>query len=42
MTAIEWRWSSARYYLCDPPMQQFDDLPFIHGVPPDAFDNVSP
>ena len=30
--AIDWRWSSARYYLNDPPCQQ-EDLPTIHGLP---------
>ncbi len=31
--AIDWKWSSASWYLLDPPKQQFVDLPFIHGVP---------
>jgi putative transposase len=31
--AIEWKWSSARYYLADVPGQQYSDLPFIHGLP---------
>lgn len=30
--AIDWKWSSARYYLLDPPGQQFPDLPFVHGL----------
>lgn len=33
---VDWTWSSARYYLLDPPRQQFPELPFIHGLPPDA------
>ena len=31
--AIDWKWSSARYYLGDPPMQQDPDLPTIQGLP---------
>jgi putative transposase len=31
--AVDWKWSSARYYLGDPPGQQDPDLPFIHGLP---------
>ena len=27
--AIDWKWSSARYYLSDPPRQQDPDLPYI-------------
>jgi len=40
--ATEWPWSSARYYLLDPPRQQFPDLPHIHGVPPGDFDAGQP
>ena len=36
--AIDWSWSSARYYLIDPPRQQFPELPHIHGLPMGAFD----
>ena len=38
--AIDWKWSSARYYLLEPPKQQDPDLPFIHGLPPGAFDTI--
>lgn len=31
--ACDWKWSSARYYLSDPPRQQFPDLPYIDGLP---------
>lgn len=31
--AIEWRWSSASWYLLDPPRQQLPGLPIIHGLP---------
>ena len=31
--AIEWKWSSARWYLGNPPRQQSPDLPSIHGLP---------
>ncbi len=36
--AVDWKWSSARWYLLDPPRQQFVDLPFVHGPPVGAFD----
>jgi putative transposase len=36
--AVDWKWSSARYYLLDPPCQQFPHLPYVHGVPLGAFD----
>jgi putative transposase len=38
--AIDWNWSSARYFLCEPPRQQYPDLPFIHGLPVGALDKV--
>lgn len=31
--ATDWKWSSARYYLLEPPRQQFRGLPHIHGLP---------
>jgi putative transposase len=31
--AVDWKWSSAKFYLGDPPGQQFADLPHIHGLP---------
>ena len=31
--AIEWKWSSARYYLNEPLRQQDPELPHIHGLP---------
>lgn len=30
--AIDWKWSSARWYICGPPRQQDPDLPTIRGV----------
>ena len=36
--AIDWKWSSARWYLLDPPRQQDPDLPIIHGLPLGTFD----
>ncbi len=36
--AVDWKWSSARYYHLQPPRQQFPELPFIHGIPMGAFD----
>lgn len=37
--ALDWQWSSARFYLGDPPQQQFDELPHIHGLRPEALDD---
>jgi putative transposase len=34
--AIEWKWSSARYYLDPFERRQFPGLPFVHGLPADA------
>lgn len=34
--AVDWKWSSARYYLADPPRQQFSGLPYVHGLPEGA------
>ncbi len=31
--AADWKWSSASWYLLDPPRQQLPGLPFIHGLP---------
>lgn len=36
--AIDWKWSSARYYLCEPVKQQHPLLPYIHGPPPGLLD----
>jgi len=35
--AVDWKWSSARYYLVDPP-QQYPPLPTIHSLPPEWLD----
>jgi putative transposase len=32
--AVDWKWSSARYYLVDPP-QQYPPIPTIHSLPPE-------
>ena len=37
----DWPWSSARYYMLEPPRQQFPDLPYIHGLPSGACDHQS-
>ena len=34
--AVDWPWSSARYYHGDPPAEQDPRLPFIHGLPAGA------
>lgn len=36
--AVDWKWSSARYYLAEPPKQQIAELPFVHGLPVGTFD----
>ncbi|MCE9544480.1 MAG: transposase [Planctomycetia bacterium] len=36
--ATDWKWSSARYYLAEPPKQQDADLPHIAGLPAGALD----
>jgi REP-associated tyrosine transposase len=36
--ATDWRWSSARYYLCDGEPKQHAELPYIHGLPGLALD----
>jgi len=36
--AVDWRWSSASWYLLDPPRQQRPGLPIIHGLPVGALD----
>ena len=33
---MDWKWSSARYYLDVPPRQQHNGLPTIHGLPEGA------
>ena len=34
--AVDWKWSSARYYLGTPPRQQHTGLPLIDGLPEGA------
>ena len=36
--AVDWKWSSASWYLLDTARQQIPGLPFIHGVPADTLD----
>jgi putative transposase len=36
--AVDWKWSSASWYLLDPPRQQRPGLPLIHGLPAEALD----
>jgi putative transposase len=36
--AVDWKWSSASWYLLDPPRQQLADLPIIRGLPIDTLD----
>lgn len=37
--AVDWKWSSARYYLVDPP-QQYPELPTIHSLPAEWLDSA--
>ena len=37
-SAVQWKWSSARWYLSNPPRQQDPDLPCFHGRPGGALD----
>lgn len=37
-TSVEWKWSSARFYLNDPPCKQDPDLPVVAGLPHGALD----
>lgn len=36
--AVDWKWSSARWYLLDPPRQHFPGLPLISGLPTGTLD----
>jgi putative transposase len=36
--AVDWRWSSARFYLSEPPYQPDPALPLVHGLPGDLID----
>jgi putative transposase len=36
--AVDWKWSSARYYLDEPPKYQHPGLPHTHGLPVGVFD----
>jgi putative transposase len=38
MQALDWKWSSAGWYLRDPQRQQFANLPFVHGLPVGSLD----
>ena len=36
LRAVDWKWSSARFYLDEPTQEQDANLPFIHGLPGEA------
>ncbi len=36
--AVDWKWSSASWYLLDPPRQQLPGLPVVCGLPAETFD----
>jgi putative transposase len=38
--AVDWRWSSASWYLLDPSVQLLPRLPFIHSLPAGTLDRV--
>jgi putative transposase len=35
--AVDWCWSSTRWYLADPPRRQIEGLPFVHACRPDRW-----
>jgi putative transposase len=37
--AVDWKWSSASWYLLAPPGQQLPGLPIVHGLPPGTLDH---
>jgi putative transposase len=36
--ATDWKWSSASWYVLDPPRQHFPGLPVVHGLSPGTLD----
>jgi putative transposase len=38
--AVDWKWSSASWYLLNPPQQQRPGLPLIHRLPAEVLDQV--
>jgi hypothetical protein len=36
--AVDWKWSSASWYLLDPHGQQLPGLPMVHGLPVGTLD----
>jgi REP-associated tyrosine transposase len=40
--AVDWKWSSARYFVLEPSKQQFSDLPLVAGFPLGTFDKGQP
>jgi putative transposase len=38
--AVDWKWSSASWYLLNPPRQQLAGLPLIHGLPLGTLDRT--
>jgi putative transposase len=38
--AVDWKWSSASWYLLNPPRQQLQELPIIHGLPAGTVDRI--
>jgi putative transposase len=38
--AIDWKWSSASWYLLDPPRQRLPGLPFLSGLPAGTLDRI--
>jgi putative transposase len=38
MRAVDWKWSSASWYLLNPTRQQHADIPYIHGLPAGTLD----
>jgi putative transposase len=38
--AVDWKWSSASWYLLNPPRQHLPGLPRIHGLPQGCLDRI--
>ena len=38
--AVDWKWSSARYYLIDPPIQH-PEIPLIHSLPAEWLNEIN-
>ena len=37
--AVNWPWSSSRYFYAEPKKQQYCQLPYVHGLRPEMLDH---